>query len=287
MSKKKAHHQDRSAQTKSRLGYTPKEKKIMIFDFAGLVVVLALIIWLPDFIRSFGLLDVKDGVVQGVEDNWLICDVGTSSRNEYRKLAEIGDIDGYELSLSASVSDENVLYHDYAPTGDGPAQTLRFMSVSGEASEMFDTLTERQSMFMNEVTYQSEPEELTINGRDAYVFLIEGTMQDYEAEAEAAAETDAEAADASGDAAAETAPEATPEAADASGDAESETTGDAEDDAAAVTYLQNAYLYIDSGISGHSVLVNAFNEGADESVFADHDAMIELVERAAQSVTVE
>ena len=46
-------------------------------------------------------------------------------------------------------------------------------------------------------------------------------------------------------------------------------------------------MTFDEWMHSGSPLVNAFNEGADESVFADHDAMIELVERAAQSVTVE
>ena len=50
---------------------------------------------------------------------------------------------------------------------------------------------------------------------------------------------------------------------------------------------QNACSYVGSEYPDRSVLVNAINEGDDESVFADRDAMLDLVERAAASLTFE
>ena len=249
MSKKSAHSKGNRTTHEHTTGYTPREKKIMIFGFAGIIVVLACLIVLPDlpdyvdrFHRLFyDYITVEDGAVQGVGDNWLIANLNDSANDPaYVKLAEIGEIEGYELSESNYVSDENVLYHDYAPTGESVAQTLRFMPASGEAAEMYESFSARISMVVTEVLYQSEVQEIDINGRSAYAFIVEGTVQVNE-------------------------------------DTENPI----------YSYTQNAYLCVDSEYPDRSVLVNAINEGDDESVFADRDAMLDLVERAAASLTFE
>lgn len=248
MSRKNAHPKSHSS-SEHAAGYTPREKKIMIFGFAGIALVLACLIILPDlpdyvekFHRMFyDYIKVEDGVAQGVGDNWLIANLNeTSSDPAYVKLAEVGDVEGYEPSESDYVSDENVLYHDYASASDGVAQKLRFMSASGEASEVPESFASRIGMVLTEVLYQSEPEQVDVGGREAYGFLVEGRTQTNEDEENPVYE-----------------------------------------------YSQNVYLYVDSDIDGCSVLVNAINEGEDESAFADRDAMFELAERAAQSLIFE
>ena len=145
MSKKSAHSKGNRTTHEHTTGYTPREKKIMIFGFAGIIVVLACLIVLPDlpdyvdrFHRLFyDYITVEDGAVQGVGDNWLIANLNDSANDPaYVKLAEIGEIEGYELSESNYVSDENVLYHDYAPTGESVAQTLRFMPPAASCGDV-------------------------------------------------------------------------------------------------------------------------------------------------------
>ena len=90
MAKKSARSKGYRKYHQETKGYTPQEKKVMTIGFAVIAIVLICVLWLPDFIESFSLLKVKDGVVQNVGDNWLLTNVGTSSNKKYRKLAEFG-----------------------------------------------------------------------------------------------------------------------------------------------------------------------------------------------------
>ena len=107
MAKKSARSKGYRKYHQETKGYTPQEKKIMTIGFAVIAIVLICVLWLPDFIESFSLLKVKDGVVQNVGDNWLLANVGTSSKAKYRKLAEF---DGVELSQSKMLSNVGQSY---------------------------------------------------------------------------------------------------------------------------------------------------------------------------------
>jgi len=138
MAKKSARSKGYRKYHQETKGYTPQEKKIMAIGFAVIAIVLICVLWVPDFIESFSLLKVKDGVVQDVGDNWLLANVGTSSEDKYRKMAEVGAIEGYELSSTEDgIMDENLRYYVYTPVSeDAPAQTLNIQSGNGEASEL-------------------------------------------------------------------------------------------------------------------------------------------------------
>jgi len=271
MAKKSARAKGYRKYHKEVKGYTPQEKKIMIIGFAVIAVVLLCVLVLPDFIESFSLLKVKDGVVQGVEDNWLICNTGTSSKPKYHKIAEFGGIEGYELSsIEDGITDKNVRYYVYTPTADdAPAAKLNVQSGNGNASELSESFRTQMSAFGEILTQSESVEEGEVNGMKTYTVTVEYRSQDYD---QAIAQSEAQGAADAAVAAGEEIPE----------------------DVAAVLaeepiydYAQTVVLYIDSEIDGKCVVINATNDGEDETAFKDLDAMRELVKQAAASITIE
>lgn len=303
MSKTSARSKGYRKVKKQKKGYTPQEIRTMIIGFAVIIVVVIGVLVVPDFIESFHLLKVKDGVVQGVEDNWLVCNTGTSSHKKYRKLGETEPVEGYELdSIEDGYSDANLRYFNYTPTSDDAvAQKLIIQPGNGEASELVETYKTQIGTF-GETLYVGDVLEETVNDVNTYTVVVEYRAEDYsEAIEEAEAEADAEAAaedEAAEDAAEDEAAEAPAEdavedeAAEAPAEdvVEDEAAEDATEDEAAdevvYEYNQSVVLYIESPIDGKCIVVSALNSGADESAFADRDAMIELVRQQAACITL-
>lgn len=308
MSKTSARSKGYRKTKQPKKGYTPQEIRTMIIGFAVIIVVVIGVLVVPDFIESFHLLKVKDGVVQGVEDNWLICNTGTSSHKKYRKLAETEPVEGYELSsIEDGYTDANLRYITYAPADDsGVAEKLIVQPGNGAAAELVSAYQTQISRF-GELLYLSDIEENTVNDTNVYSLIVEYRTQDYseqvaaeeaEAEAEAAADTEdeapaEEAADAEEKAPAEEAAtdaeEEAPaeEAAAAEDEAPAEETADDAEEEITYEYTQSVVLYIESPIDGKCVVINAMNNGADESAFGDRDAMLKLVLEQAACVTIE
>lgn len=171
-------------------GYTESEKKIMTIGFLVIVVVIIGVLVLPDWIESFSLLKVKDGVVQGVEDNWLICNLGTSSSPKYRKLAEINPVDGFEMSETSYITDANTPYFIFEPTGDSAAQKLTVQAGNGGAEALASKYAETIGAF-SDVLYKSDVAAETVGDRKIWTILVEYRMENYsEEEAESDAETE-------------------------------------------------------------------------------------------------
>ena len=270
MAKKSARSKGYRKYHQETKGYTPQEKKIMTIGFAVIAIVLICVLWLPDFIESFSLLKVKDGVVQNVGDNWLLANVGTSSKAKYRKMAEFGGIEGYELSeTKEGITDKNLRYYVYAPVSeDAPAETVNVQSGNGVASELATNFLSQMSAF-GEVLNQSEAvEEGEINGMKTYSVVMEYRTPDYE---QAAEKEEAQAAADAATAAKEEIPE------DVAAVLAEETIYD---------YSQTVLLYIDSNIEGKCIVLNASNSGTDDTCFGDTAAMLEVLQSAASSVTL-
>ena len=306
MSKTSARSKGYRKTKQPKKGYTPQEIRTMIIGFAVIIVVVIGVLVVPDFIESFHLLKVKDGVVQGVEDNWLICNTGTSSHKKYRKLAETEPVEGYELSsIEDGYTDANLRYITYAPADDsGVAEKLIVQPGNGAAAELVSAYQTQISRF-GELLYLSDIEESTVNDTNVYSLIVEYRTQDYseqvaaeeaEAEAEAAAEDEAPAEETAADteeeapaeetAAEEEAP-AEEAAADTEEEAPAEETADDAEEEITYEYTQSVVLYIESPIDGKCVVINAMNNGADESAFGDRDAMLKLVLEQAACVTIE
>lgn len=267
MAKKSARSKGYRKYHKETKGYTPQEKKVMIIGFAVIAVILICVLWLPDFIESFHLLNVKDGVVQDVGDNWLIANVGTSSNKKYRKMAEFDGIEGYELaSVEEGITDSNLRYFVYEPTtDDAPAQKVNVQPGNGDAETLAESFLAQMSAF-GEVLNQSEAVEIgEVNGVKTYTVVMEYRSENY---SEAIAEAEAEA---EGEEAAEETTEETEE------EAEEEIVYD---------YNQNVIVYVDSNLDGKCIVLNAMNTGADETCFQDTAAMAELLYSAVPSLTL-
>ena len=270
MAKKSARSKGYRKYHQETKGYTPQEKKIMTIGFAVIAIVLICVLWVPDFIESFSLLKVKDGVVQNVGDNWLLANVGTSSKAKYRKMAEFGGIEGYELSETKDgITDENLRYYVYAPVSeDAPAATLNVQSGNGNASELSANFLSQMGAF-GEVLNQSEAvEEGEINGAKTYSLSIEYRTEDYE---QAYAKQEAQAAADAATAAKEEIPE------DVAAVLAEETIYE---------YTQTALLYMESNIEGKCIVLNATNSGTDDTCFRDTAAMLDVLQSAAASITL-
>ncbi len=311
MSKKSARSKGYRKNTKKKSkGYTPQEKRIMIIGFAVIILVIIGIVVIPDWVESFSLLDVdSDGVVQGLEDNWLICNVGTSSNKKYRKLAEVETPEGYELSSTEDgLTDSNLRYFIYEPTGDSVAENITIQSGSGEASELVETYRTTMSSFSEILYSDDEITETTVNGANIYAFVMEYRMESTSTDEEETADDteDEDTEDTSEDeetAEEETAEEETSEeetaedetsvvetAEDETEEEDSEDEEEKEEDSedeeeTTYTYYQGATIYIDSPIDEKCVVIQAAVTGEDDSVFVDRDALMEIAMSAAACVT--
>lgn len=270
MAKKSARAKGYRKYHKEVKGYTPQEKKVMTIGFIALVVIIICVLVVPDFIESFSLLKVKDGVVQDMGDNWLIANTGTSSKPKYHKMAEFGGVEGYELSSTEDgITDTNVRYYVYTPTVEGAAaDKLNVQSGNGEASELSETFRTQMTAFGEVLTQSEAVEETEINGMKTYTVTMEYRSQDYN---QALAFSEAQGAADAATAAGEEIPE----------------------DVAAVLaeepiyeYYQTVVLYIDSNIDGKCIVLNATNTCESEADFRDLGAMVDFVKQAAASITL-
>ena len=175
---------------KKNTGYTESEKRIMTIGFLVIVVIIIGVLVLPDWIESFSLLKVRDGVVQGVEDNWLICNLGTSSSPKYRKLAEVNPIDGFEMTGTSYITDSNTPYLIFAPTGDSAAQTMTIQAGNGGAQTLAEKYASTIGNFA-EVLYRDELIHETVADHEIWAILLEYRMEDF-TESESDTETEAD-----------------------------------------------------------------------------------------------
>lgn len=242
-------------------GYTKAEIRTMVIGFAVIAIVLVCVLWLPDALEARHLLKVKDGVVQGIEDNELICNVGTSSNKKYRKLAAVEPTEGFALeSVEDGLSDTNLRYFKYAADGEAAAQEYMVQSGNGDMDKLASSYLDQMGR-LSEMLYQDEEvHEEVVNGNRTLSFVVEYRMEDYsEAIAEEEAAADGDVAD------------------EVQADEESEPVYD---------YTQAALVYIESPIEDKCVVIQAMNTAKDDSVFGDRDALRELALKAAEGVEI-
>ena len=108
MSKKSARSKGYRTYKTEQKGFSKGELKTLIIAAVVLVLAIAAIIILPDAIEARHLIKVKDGALQGVEDNWLVLNVGTSSHPKYRKIAEVDPAEGYSFEKTDHLSSLNL-----------------------------------------------------------------------------------------------------------------------------------------------------------------------------------
>lgn len=251
-------------------GYTPQEKKTMIIGFSVIAAILLCVLVVPDVIESFHLLKVKDGVVQNMGENWLIANTSTTSEDKYRKMAEVGEIEGLELSSTEpGIMDENLQYFVYAPTDENaPVQYVNVQPGNGDAATLAENFRTQMGSF-GELLYQSEAViEEEINGMKTYTVALQYRFEDAEqATAKAEAQIVADEATAN--------EEEIPE--DVAAVLAEETIYD---------YTQSVVLYIESNLSGKCIVVNGMNTGDSDAVFQDNEAIQEILRNVASAITL-
>lgn len=251
MGKKSARSKGYRKTYKPVVGYTKTEKNILLYGSIALVIILACVLWLPDFIDSLNYLKVKKGVVQA-EENWLICDVSDTDKNKYLQLGTMGDVEGFELvAVEAIGSDTNLKGFTFEPTAeDSVAKTVQVYPGDGEAYNLCANYKTMLPNFVGEVLYMDEmvlTEEY--NGLTIYSFLAEYRSEIIEEETDETAEA-------------------------------------AEKTEPRYQYAQQAVAYIDSNIEGESVVAIAVNDGESDEIFGDREALLNAARNALCSVTL-
>lgn len=162
---------------KKTSGYTPREIKIMIAGFLVILIGFLCALYLPDFIESFHLLKVEAETVQGVEENWLVGNVGSTSKKKYRKIGEVESIEGYALTGSDSFGDANVRYLIYEPVDSGAAEQIIVQVANGKAETLINDYTTNISKYGAELLYASDIQQETIDDKEIYCLLTEYRMR--------------------------------------------------------------------------------------------------------------
>lgn len=182
MGKKSARSKGFRKYKKETTGFTVAEKRVMIFGLIGLVVILACVIVIPDWIDNIGVLKMVDGKVQGVEDNWLIGNYGSANAPKYRKLAEMAPAEGYVLDRveeGTSSSEERVFY--YKPTTDyAPAAEYFVQAGKKDYDQIIASASPMLSSYAQEVLFMDEEQHAKVGDTDVRYYLAEYVVNNSE-----------------------------------------------------------------------------------------------------------
>ncbi len=258
-------------------GYRKTTKKKPFLTKKEIIALIAIVAAIVLVVVLFNLLynpyiDTKD-----IQSNDIISNAGARVRDRYVRLGSVTDLDGYthESTVSPDMPNGN---HTYTPTD--AADPLDHFSVTGAAVTPASMLNSIASYYQPYTTTMSDVIETEVDGHTAYICAI--SLAYYDAEKDA--ETEAVEPEATDEAPAET-EAAEPEATD---EAPAETEG-GEADAAAEeehepnSFHQNISMYI-AADDTHSIGVNAYLEGEDESFYLPDDQIEAYMLKLAETV---
>lgn len=116
-------------------------------------------------------------------ENWLFCNVGTSDAPEYRKLATLGEIEGYQFaSMEPGIMDVNLHYCTYLPVlEEAPAQNVQIQMGLGGAKDLAENFAAQVASYV-EVLYAGDVTEAEVNGFKLHTVVVEYRMKSYETE---------------------------------------------------------------------------------------------------------
>ena len=258
MAKKSARSKGYRTYKKVEKGFSKQEIRTMIIGFAVIVLIVIGILVVPDMIEARHLLKVKDGVVQA-EENWLVRDVSETSKNKYRKIAEVtAPAEGYQLkNIEDGLTDVNEKFFYYEPAEGTEGVEYYVMTGNGEYSELVANSQNYLSMVSTEILNVGEIVEEEINGMKAAYYISEYGLEN----ASAAAEATEEAAE--------------------------ETTEEAAEEVAVVMdYYQTCYLYVDTNIDNVCVVLCAEHMADSADAFGDGSDLVELLKSGAAGVVM-
>lgn len=107
----------KSAKSKGYRSYKKEKPFLTRKEIYFLIAIVALVVVgvIISLIYDDGALKVKNGVLQGVEDRWIVANGGTVSTPRYFKLGEVGELDGYTHLNMLSASDTLITDNYYYP----------------------------------------------------------------------------------------------------------------------------------------------------------------------------
>lgn len=155
-----------------------KNKQFLIITAAVLVVLIVAAVLLSNKLYYTGALQVKDNAIVGMQDNWLVKNMGSMNKPKYVKIAEVDIPENYENkgpltsdklenNYLVAALDENALINQYTVLvmKDDDAKTT---AASGLLNSAF--------------IREGEMQEVMLNGRTVYVTT--GLCEDQMADAE-------------------------------------------------------------------------------------------------------
>ncbi|MEE1199676.1 MAG: hypothetical protein U0L09_03400 [Christensenellales bacterium] len=182
MGKKSARSKGFRKYKKETTGFTTSEKRIMIFGLIGFIVVLTCVIVIPNWIENIGVLKMVDGKVQGVEEDWLIGNYGSTNDPKYRKLAEVAPAEGYALDRvedGTSSTEERVFY--YKPTtDDAPAEEYFVQAGKNDYDQIIASASSMLSSYAQEVLFVDEEQHAKVGDTDVRYYLAEYVINNSE-----------------------------------------------------------------------------------------------------------
>lgn len=232
---------------------TPREVRALIITIFTFVLIVAAVIFIPEIVGRMRnhIVDVgEDGLVVGMEDNWLVTNLGDGEVKKYSHLANVDPVEGYVLQGTGYLSDANerTLYFvsEHAKIPEYTVTVAR-----GTYEEMPAAVLAGQEAVLTEILASSTIcTEQADDVKLAY-FWVNGTIDSmYDSEGV----------------------EITPEY-DADGNAQYPQK-----------YMLAVYCYVESSIQDRSVLLSVTMYNEAENAFVEPDEIIELLKEAAQQI---
>ena len=261
-------------------------------EIIALIVIVAVIV-LP--VVLFNVLYNPYISAKDVQSDDIITYATASTKDKYVRLGSVTDLDGYTRESTIS-TETPVGVNTYTPVDENSSMTN--FTVSGAVVSPASMIDYMYAFYKPYADSVGEIIETEVDGHTAYIcsFTMSEYMDEDAAETEAPATEEAAETEALADEtveAAETEAPATEEAAETEAPATEETAeteAPAEDDAAAEeeepepnTFYQNISLYI-SADDSHSIGVNAYHQGSDDSFYLSDDEIEAYMLNLAQVI---
>ena len=250
-------------------------------EIIALIVIVAVIVLA---VVLFNVLYNPYISAKDVQSDDIITYATASTKDKYVRLGSVTDLDGYTRESTIS-TETPVGVNTYTPVDENSSMTN--FTVSGAVVSPASMIDYMYAFYKPYADSVGEIIETEVDGHTAYICSF--TMSEYVDED--AAETEAPATE---EAAEDEAPaDETLEAAETEAPATEETAeteAPAEDDAAAEeeepepnTFYQNISLYI-SADDSHSIGVNAYHQGSDDSFYLSDDEIEAYMLNLAQVI---
>lgn len=159
-----------------------KYKMPVIIGAAALVILIVAIVLIINAASAKGSLKVVDGKVEGLQENWLVDNLGTEKRPRYFKIAEVNVPEGYK-NLGKVVND--TVEQNFMLAGmdeDTLMEQVLIMNMPGkDAADMAAAMNE-STQGMLYVLEAQEPVHTTIAGKDVHYRVLTCADMKYDAD---------------------------------------------------------------------------------------------------------